>query len=183
MASKSLNLRVPRLGKNRHGVFYVRSSGPDGAGKRKVRQQSLGTKDPQAARLLALKFCLALAEGQFMAKPRGSTDRYELDLPGGKAKADGPEDHARMLEAMKVMQSLMELQAKLRDAPVDANPQPEVVQVTDPIAGIGGALSIPHRTKGGLKFEVRHGATCKVSPKWEPTTRTSRRLIGSRSRP
>ena len=25
---------------------------------------------------------------------------------------------------------------------------------------------------GGLKFEVRHGATCKVSPKWEPTTRT-----------
>ena len=25
---------------------------------------------------------------------------------------------------------------------------------------------------GGLKFEARHGATCKVSPKWEPTTRT-----------
>jgi hypothetical protein len=26
--------------------------------------------------------------------------------------------------------------------------------------------------QGGLKFEVRHRPTCKVSPKWEPTTRT-----------
>lgn len=25
---------------------------------------------------------------------------------------------------------------------------------------------------GGLKFEVRHRPTCKVSPKWESTTRT-----------
>ena len=152
MASKSLNLRVPRLGKNRHGVFYVRSSGPDGSGKRKVRQQSLGTKDPQAARLLALKFCLALAEGQFMAEPRDPNDRYELDLPGGKAKADGHEDHARMLEAMKVMQSLMELQAKLRDARVDASPQTQAVQVTGPIAGIGGTPSISHRPKSNVKL-------------------------------
>ncbi len=26
--------------------------------------------------------------------------------------------------------------------------------------------------EGGLKFEVRHRPTCKVSPKWEPSTRT-----------
>ena len=59
-----------------------------------MRQQSLGAKDPQAAQLLALKFWLALAEGQFMVEPRDPNDRYEVDLPGGKAKADGPEDCA-----------------------------------------------------------------------------------------
>jgi integrase len=62
------NLKVPRLGKNRHGVFYVRSSALDPAGKRRVSQHSLGTKDPHLARVLALRFCLTLAEGVELKK-------------------------------------------------------------------------------------------------------------------
>ena len=34
------------------------------------------------------------------------------------------------------------------------------------------AGGIEHAVNGGLKFEVRHHPTCKVSPKWESTTRT-----------
>jgi integrase len=113
----SLNVKVPRLGKNRHGVYYVRSSEPDQeGGKRKVRQRSLATKDPQVARLLALKFCLALIEEQAVTDPRDLIGRYELDLPGGKAKSNGPADHARMLEAMKAMQAVMEAQARMSAA-------------------------------------------------------------------
>ena len=121
MASKALNLKIPRLGRNRHGVFYVRSSVPSGAsGGRKVHQQSLGTKDPHLARILGLRFCLALAEGGSMSDLRRLTGRYELDLEDGTAKAEGPEDHARMMDAMKAMREVMELQAKVLAARAQA---------------------------------------------------------------
>ena len=38
MNAKALNLKIPRLGENRHGVFYVRSSALDATGRRKVTQ-------------------------------------------------------------------------------------------------------------------------------------------------
>ena len=58
MRSKGLNIRVPRLGVNRHGVFYVRSSAQDASGRRRVTQRSLGTKDPLLAKVLALRMAL-----------------------------------------------------------------------------------------------------------------------------
>ena len=84
-----------------------------------------------------------------MAEPRGPIGRYAPDLPGGrtKAKADSPEDCVRMLEPTKIMQSLMELRAKLRDMSVGANPQLQSAQVTGPVAAIGDVLSIPHKTE------------------------------------
>lgn len=63
MLFSALNLKIPRLGKNRRGMYYVRQSAPDALGTRKVVQHSLATKDPNTAKYLALKFNLTLAEG------------------------------------------------------------------------------------------------------------------------
>ena len=106
MRSKGLNIRVPRLGVNRHGVFYVRSSAQDASGRRRVTQQSLGTKDPLLAKVLALRFCLNLVSEELMADPRKTNSNYELDLSKGSAKSDGPEDHARMMEALKALKEM-----------------------------------------------------------------------------
>lgn len=116
MASKSLNVKVPRLGKNRHGVYYVRSSALDATGRRKVFQQSLGTKDPRIAQILALKFCLTLAQGCSMSDPRDFLERYDFDIPGvGRGHADGEDDHKRMMELIKSMQDLAVARAKLAE--------------------------------------------------------------------
>ena len=64
---KNLHITVPRLGLTRHGVFFVRfPSTVDAQGRRTVVQQSLKTKDPALAKILALRFCLKLAEGGTM---------------------------------------------------------------------------------------------------------------------
>lgn len=114
MRTKGLNIRIPRLGINRFGVYFVRSSAPGANGRRKVVQQSLGTKNPRLAKLLALKFCLSLVSEDLLTDFRDRIGRYEIDLATGKAKADGPEDHARMVEAMKLMQDTLALQAQLQ---------------------------------------------------------------------
>lgn len=68
MASNNgLNLKIPRLSKNRFGVFYVRASYKQD-NQRRVYQQSLRTKDPQLAKILALRFCLAIVENSAMTK-------------------------------------------------------------------------------------------------------------------
>jgi integrase len=107
MRSKSLNIRVPRLGVNRFGVYYVRSSVTDHAtGLRKVAQQSLGTKSSALAKVLALKFCLNLVYEDLMSDWRKHNSNYELDATKGIANAKDPEDHARMLEAMAELKAL-----------------------------------------------------------------------------
>ena len=107
MRSKSLNIRVPRLGVNRFGVYYVRSSALDHAtGRRKVAQQSLGTKSPTLAKVLALKFCLNLVYEDLMSDWRKFNSNYELDAAKGIVSAQGAEDHARMLEAMAELKAL-----------------------------------------------------------------------------
>ena len=102
MRSKSLNLRVPRLGINRFGVYYVRSSANDATGRRRVTQQSLGTKDPLLAKVLALKFSLNLVTKDLMADLR--IQNYEIDLASGKVTASGAEDHAQALAMVKALQ-------------------------------------------------------------------------------
>lgn len=103
MRSKGLNVKVPRLGLNRHGVYYVRSSAPDATGSRKVTQRSLGTKDPLLAKALALRFCLSLISEELMTDWRKNLPLYEINLEKGILKADGPEDHAAMMEAMRFL--------------------------------------------------------------------------------
>ncbi|MBS0389534.1 MAG: hypothetical protein JSR23_00025 [Proteobacteria bacterium] len=85
MRSKGLNIKVLRLGINRFGVYYVRSSSLDATGRRKVTQLSLGTKNPQLAKVLALKFCLNLISGDVLSDFRKKLERYEFDLAAGKA--------------------------------------------------------------------------------------------------
>ncbi len=124
MASRSLNVKIPRLGRNRYGVFYVRSSAVDSAGRRRVTQHILHTKSPQAAKILALKFCLLLAEESAMSDSDHLFSRYELDIPGGKAKATGAEDHKRMLDAVAAFQATLKLQAGLAARGVNAGQEP-----------------------------------------------------------
>ena len=80
MRSKNLNLRVPRLGVNRYGVFYVRSSDVDESGRRRVTQRSLGTKNPLKAKLEALHFCLGLVKEELMS------DINKYESPGKYSK-------------------------------------------------------------------------------------------------
>ncbi|MDL5038978.1 hypothetical protein QRD40_21810 [Comamonas sp. Y6] len=51
-------IKVPRLKLNRFGVFCLRVIYKDEYGKRKETLQSLNTKDPRIARVLALQFNL-----------------------------------------------------------------------------------------------------------------------------
>lgn len=76
-------------------------------------QQSLGTKDSHIAKILALKFCLTLEQGMDMRDPRDLTTRYELDLATGKAKANGPADHAMMMEAAQMVLAVEKARAEL----------------------------------------------------------------------
>jgi hypothetical protein len=92
-----MSLKVPRLSKTRHGVFYVRAVFFDENGKRHIRQHSLGTKKPEIARTLALKFSLQieerrmnkdgtnnLFEKKWTAEDRDTFfNKFELDLSKG----------------------------------------------------------------------------------------------------
>lgn len=99
----ALNVKVPRLGRNRLGVFFVRSSHTQSDGKYKVTQLSLQTKDPSLAKVLGLKFCIHLAGGGTMAGFREFLSTYRVDLKNGQVEADGEEDHRRAVEAQKLM--------------------------------------------------------------------------------
>lgn len=73
-------------------------------------KRSLGTRDPVLAKLRALDFLRAIE----MTKPKlsdfnfnlGTVKRFELDLSRGIAKADGPEDFARMMQALEKLSAL-----------------------------------------------------------------------------
>ncbi len=98
-------IKVPRLKINRNGVYCLRVVWTDTTtGKRKERQQSLATKSPAVARLLALKFNLELEQQrQTMPKLPSLEDfinRYKLDLSRGVLESDSAEDHARLMEAL-----------------------------------------------------------------------------------
>lgn len=102
---KNLNITVPRLGRNRHGVFFVRSpSYVDELGRRRVVQQSLKTKNPAQAKLLALRYCLKLAEREAMHNNDDGLDgksTYNVNLDTGEFSADGPDDHKLMMDFLR----------------------------------------------------------------------------------
>lgn len=89
----------------RAGVFYLHTR----VGKKQFKR-SLGTRDPVLAKLRALDILRAI----HMTKPKISDfnfdheklRHYELDLSKGIARSDGPDDHARMLEAIKCLTPL-----------------------------------------------------------------------------
>jgi integrase len=63
-------LKIPRLGRNRHGVFYIRVYFFAQNCQRSLAQFSLKTKDPKTARHLALEFSLALEKIPFMERKK-----------------------------------------------------------------------------------------------------------------
>ena len=173
MRLKSLNIKVPRLGINRFGVYYVRSSVLGATGRRKVIQHSLGTKNPQLAKVLALELSLNLVSEDFLSNFRNQIGRYELDLATGKAQAEGPEDHARLLEVIQAMGEAMKLQTKLQPAPAAPLPPPasSVTQDTANLLAIttqliGGvmpslpkSLNVGKKLRDALKEHLSEGAS------------------------
>ena len=132
MNASALNLKIPRLGKNRHGVFYVRFSALDASGRRRVFQNSLGTKNPHLAKVLALKFCLTLASGNSMSDFRHLIAPYGAG-PGG-ITARGEDDHRRAMEAYKLI-----MEGQIRLAEVHAR-QAAVASVLAPSVSSGKRL-------------------------------------------
>ncbi len=100
-------IKVPRLKKNRHGVFCLRVYWRDADGVLRESLHSLSTKDPTVARLMALQFNTSFELKRAMTfKPTfpsldGLLNKYDLDLSRGVMKSDGPDDHARMMEALR----------------------------------------------------------------------------------
>jgi len=104
----ALNIKIPRLGKNRLGVFFVRSSLTDENGKASIAQLSLRTKDSGLAKLLGLKFCIHLAHGGSLTDFRHLLSTYTVDLDRGHIEAQGEDDHLRGMEAQKIALELQE---------------------------------------------------------------------------
>lgn len=107
---------------------------------KKQFKRSLGTRDPAVAKLRALDFLRAIA----MYKPKLSDfnldpsklSKYELDLSRGIARSDGPEDHARLLEAIEAIGPIYNLPPA---------PQGELLK-----GGIGAVQAAP--AKAGLRI-------------------------------
>ena len=117
------NLKVPRLAKNRHGVFYVRASALDGSGRRKVQQTSLHTKDPLKARILALHFCLNLTESEWMKKTGILADLVDLETRQLKQYPDGSFEYdPSKSEEIKEADRIRDLQATKQMKPVFSLP-------------------------------------------------------------
>jgi integrase len=105
----TMSLKVPRLGKNRHGVFYVRAIFFAQNGQRHLKQHSLLTKDPQEARTLALKFNLDIEERRMNIKNFSNPLRL---YPDGSIEADltKPEELAFMEKHTRKTKASMEAQ-------------------------------------------------------------------------
>lgn len=110
-------IKVPRLKINRHGVYSLRIYWRDEQGKLCETLHSLGTKSPEVARVLALQFNEAYERKRSLHRmtntpPKhlpsldGIADKFELDLSRGVMKSDGPEDFARMMQAIEAYKAL-----------------------------------------------------------------------------
>lgn len=130
-------IKIPRLGKTRHGVFYVRVYFFAQNGQRKLKQHSLFTKNPEEARALALKFNLQieerrmnndgtknLFEKRWTAEERDTLfNKFELDLSKGVMKSDGTaEDRAAMMEAIKLYKEIHGKEPPIQEATNQAPP-------------------------------------------------------------
>ncbi len=141
-------IKVPRLKVNRHGVYCIRIYWRDAATQQlKEGLYSLGTKNAKVARVLALQF------NEAFERQRAMTDRpalpklddllrkFELDLSKGIMKADGPEDHARMMEAIKAYKELHGTAPSLQEAMNMGRPAPSLSQPPKPLVARSMVLS------------------------------------------
>lgn len=141
---KNLHITVPRLGLTRHGVFFVRfPSSVDANGRRTVVQQSLRTKSPALAKILALRFCLQLAEGATVSSNdhRHGIAPWTANPTTGEFSAEGEDDQRRLMEFMKEYGGLLKSVAER-----SASTVPTVVHVQQapalPAADMGKPLKV-----------------------------------------
>ena len=86
-------------------------------------------------------------------------NKYELDLAAGKAKADSPEDHARMIDAMKTMADINAMraqQAALYSAPASITGTTAASATLDPAPAqlLGQGLATQAKsTEVGIKLK------------------------------
>ncbi|MBU9158649.1 site-specific integrase [Burkholderia gladioli] len=106
-------IKIPRLQRDRHGTYYLRVVVPKSlqtALKQVEFRKSLGTKDFQQAKLLALHFNMQI-ESTRMSKPKitdfviqpSDLDKYRINLKDGIIEATDAEDHARAMDAIEKM--------------------------------------------------------------------------------
>lgn len=120
-------IRVPRLKVNRLGVYCLRVVWTDEAGKRREASHSLRTKSPEIARVLALQFNEAYERKRSQRRMTSKKPdhlpnfedfaaKFELDLSRGVMKSDGPEDFARMMQAIESYKSIYGALPPLQEA-------------------------------------------------------------------
>jgi len=108
-------IKAPRLYLNRCGVFYFRLKT-----KEKDRKISLRTKCPVTANIVALQLNAVIERGRAMKNKKTNNPdladfnfdldalkTYEIEFRGAKIKAEGPEDHARAMEALSKMEQVL----------------------------------------------------------------------------
>lgn len=155
----NLKIKVPRLGRNRLGVYYVRfPSFVDAQGRRRVVQKSLHTKDPGVAKVLALRFCLSLSSEEAlnnMHDPREGVSPWILNLSEGQIEANGDGDTQDLLAFMaarpELVQSLVELQ-KRKAASQQASTVP--VQPAGIATHAGASLFAVTRLEDALRMHL-----------------------------
>ena len=120
-------IRVPRLKVNRLGVYCLRVVWTDDAGKRREASHSLRTKSPEIARVLALQFNEAYERKRSQRRMTSKKPdhlpnfedfaaKFELDLSRGVMKSDGPEDFARMMQALEAYKAAYGVMPPLQEA-------------------------------------------------------------------
>ncbi|MBA9897899.1 site-specific integrase [Burkholderia cepacia] len=104
-------IKIPRLQRDRNGTYYLRVVVPKSlqATLKQVEfRKSLGTKDFQQAKLLALHFNMQI-ETSRMTKPKitdfvlspSDLNKYRINIKDGIIEATDAEDHARAMEAIE----------------------------------------------------------------------------------
>nr|WP_133647511.1 DUF6538 domain-containing protein [Paraburkholderia flava] len=130
-------IKIPRLIRNRFGTYYLRVVVPKflhGTSKQVEFRKSLGTKDFQQAKLLALHFNTQI-ESMGMSKPKitdfdlvqRSLDHYRIVRGGDgslEIEANGPEDHALALQAIEHIGRFKEAVTVIAKQPIPSPASP-----------------------------------------------------------
>ena len=158
---------------SRCGIFYFRMAVPEALrpsyGKREVLK-SLRTRDPAIARKLA--YTLASQTFSLFSTMAYDPKRfnpfdpstfptakeinpYEIDLTRGIMRSDGPDDHARMLEALAFMKSMPAPQPVAAPAPAKwIEPTPDHTITLRNALGAYSATILNEKTRKATEREI-----------------------------
>ncbi len=164
---------------SRHGVFYFRMAVPAALrpyiGKREIIK-SLRTREPAAARKLAYTFAsqtfawfstMAYDPKRFnpldvSTFPTAKEIRpYDIDLARGILKSDGPDDHARMMEALAMMKSMPASQPVTAPAPAQwTEPTPAHTMTLSKALAAYLATIQNDKTRNATEREIKRFIEC-----------------------